>query len=109
MKNLTHYFPHLAAGIMLYSLTMSAAFAQGVVATSSAEADSPARWFQEDLTPQARFQTSKKEADAAYKEAVIECKQLVSANRSNCLRDARAQLIQDLESAKKKMSSQHAN
>lgn len=108
MKNLTHYFPLLASGIMLCSLTMSVALAQGVVATSPG-ADSPARWFQEDLTPQARFQTSKKEADAAYKEAVIDCKQQVPANRSNCLRDARAQLIQDLESAKKKMSSQHAN
>ena len=105
MKHLTHYLPKLASGIVLCTLTMNVVLAQGVAPVTGTDAIDPARWYQEDLTPQARYQNSKKEADAAYKEAVIECKLLELANRNNCIRDARAQLVQDIESAKKKMLS----
>ncbi len=102
MKPITQYLPQLAGSFFLIAIAMSPVIAQGLPAKSHQETDDPARWYQEDLTPQARFQTSKKEAEAAYKEAVVECKQLAPANRGNCLSDARNQLVHDLESAKKK-------
>ncbi|MES2046849.1 MAG: hypothetical protein V4447_00495 [Pseudomonadota bacterium] len=105
MKLYTHYLPQFASSIVLCAMTMSAALAQGVPPTSGTEAGDPARWYQEDVTPQARFLSSKKEADAAYKEAVTECKKLEPAYRSNCIREARAQLMQDIDSAKKKLLS----
>lgn len=105
MKPISQCFCKFASAIVLCSLTTGAALAQTPPATSTSQTGDPARWYQEDLTPQARFQTSKKEAEAAYKEATIECKQLELANRSKCMRDARAQMTHDLESAKNKAST----
>jgi hypothetical protein len=106
MKYLAHYLPQLAGSFILCGLTMSTALAHGAPLTNSADAGDPERWYQEDLTTLARFQNSKKEADAAYKEAVIECKILELENRSNCIRDARTQLLRDIEMAKKKLRPQ---
>lgn len=102
MKPITQYLPQLAGSFFLIAVTMNTVIAQDVPAKSAQETGDPARWYQEDLTPQARFQSSKKEVEAAYKEAVVECKQLAPANRGNCLSDARAQLVHDIEIAKKK-------
>ena len=102
MTSTTRNLSSVASSLIFFLLTVGAAFAQTLSDNSIAETADPARWYQEDLTPQARFQTAKKEVDAAYKEAAIECKKLAPANRSSCVRDARTQWAQDLESAKKK-------
>ena len=103
MKPIMHYVAHLVSSMVFSTLAVGIAFAQMPPAKTSSEIGDPARWYQEDLTPHARFQTSKKEAEAAYKEAVIDCKQLELAKRSNCMRDARSQMLQDVEAAKKKL------
>ena len=60
----------------------------------------PARWYVEDTTPQAKYQTMKKEVEAAYKEATTECKAVPTADRSACMKQARAIYQADMASAK---------
>ena len=103
MNPITHCLSQFANSVVVFTLAMGTALAQTEPAKISSEIGDPARWYQEDLTPHARFQTSKKEAAAAYKEAVIDCKQLELSSRSNCMHDARSQMMQDVESAKKKL------
>ena len=102
MKQATHYRLKIAASVIACSLTITASLAQGQPATGLAEAADPVRWYQEDLTPNARFQTLKKEADAAYKEALIECKTGERATRATCMNEARAQQKQDIANARQK-------
>ena len=109
MKPIKHRLIQFSSGVVFFALSMGAAMAQTSPSKTSSETGDPARWYQEDLTPQARFQTSKKEADAAYKDAVTDCKQLEASSRATCLRDARSQWMQDIETAKKKLSSDNSN
>ncbi|CAN5292171.1 hypothetical protein BH11PSE11_BH11PSE11_10220 [soil metagenome] len=83
--------------------------AGNAVAVSSAMAQNlsnidPPRWTIEDRTPQARYQTSKKEAAAAYQEALNDCRQNRGADRAACLRDARTNYQRDLDEAKRRLS-----
>jgi hypothetical protein len=71
----------------------------------SMEGKDPARWYKEDTTPQARYQTSKKEAAAAYRENTAQCKELPKADRSACLKEARDTYRNDLKLAKEMMSN----
>lgn len=59
--------------------------------------------FVQSFTPQARYNLAKREANAAYAEALKECKALSGAERSSCTKDARATLQQDLAYAKRQM------
>lgn len=103
LKQATHYRLKIAASIIACSLTIPASLAQGQPAAGLADAADPVRWYQEDLTPNARFQTLKKEVDAAYKEALNECKTGERATRAACMNEARAQQKQDIASARQKM------
>lgn len=69
-------------------------------AAATTQAD-PARWSNEDLTPQARYQTAKKEAEAGYRENTAQCKSVSSAERRTCSRDARTNFEQEMKDAKK--------
>lgn len=60
----------------------------------------PARWYVEDTTSQAHYQTSAKEAHAAYQEALKECRQMKGAERAVCLKEASSNLQADLAQAK---------
>lgn len=60
----------------------------------------PARWYVEDATPQARYQTTRKEVAAAYKEALAACKIMRGAEKSACMKEARAIHDADLAQAK---------
>lgn len=57
----------------------------------------------QSFTPQARYNLAKREAQAAYGEAVKECKSMSGAERSSCTKEARANLQQDLAYAKRQM------
>lgn len=89
-----------------------------VVASSSAFAAGPMRnmpdkdppqWHTEDTTPQMRYQTSKKEAGAAYEEARKECKAMRGADASACNREARENYQQDLATAKSQLEPREGN
>ena len=68
-------------------------------ATLAAEPGDPARWYKPDVTPSERAATARKEAQAAYKEALIECAKLDKRNRGVCVAEAKAQLRSDLDYA----------
>lgn len=59
----------------------------------------------ENQTAQSRYQTAKKEANAAYKEALADCRKMRGAERTTCMKEAKANLQNDLAEAKKTMSS----
>ncbi|MGV3740871.1 MAG: hypothetical protein ACO1NO_01005 [Burkholderiaceae bacterium] len=59
--------------------------------------------FVQTFTPQAQYNLAKREAHAAYAEALKECKAMERAERSACTKDARSMLQQDLAYAKRQM------
>jgi hypothetical protein len=74
-------YKHAVATVLVIAAfggTVAPCFAQdpGTGAGTNAEANvgtkDPDRWFKEDVTAQARYQTSTKEAHAAYQEALKE-------------------------------------
>jgi hypothetical protein len=87
------------------SLWPSLLLASGVLVgvpgnTQSLGQPDPARWAQEDTTPEARFKTAKKEAGAALQEAQAECRKLAPAAQTDCMAQARGLYQTDLETAK---------
>ncbi len=62
----------------------------------------PERWTQEDVTLEQRFETARKETLAAHQEEVNACKDLPTAQRADCLSQAKAQLTLELAQLKAK-------
>lgn len=60
----------------------------------------PARWSQEDATPEARLRTLRKEAGAALQEAKGACRALPASERSACNKEAQANYQKDMSSAR---------
>ncbi len=89
--------------ILSLLLAASSLSLHAIAATDTPEKD-PARWSQADVTPQQRYQTMKKEADAAYRDALKECKSKRGAERTECNKEAKSYHQADLESAKKARS-----
>lgn len=85
----------------------AAALAAGgiVLLPACAAADSEAKQLSEDFSPQAQYRLATREAQAAYQDAVANCKSMKGTDRSNCIKDARANLQADLANAKKMHSS----
>lgn len=101
MKQTTWKYVRTALAALAGALAMQAGWAQGLAAENIVQPGDPARWYQEDLTAGARFQTLRKEAGAAYKIAVAECKQGERATRAACLRQARAVYEQEMAEARR--------
>ena len=59
----------------------------------------PARWHRDDPSRQARLRTLQKEIGAAYQEAKNACREGAAAERSACLKEARATYEQDMKNA----------
>jgi hypothetical protein len=79
------------AGGLLLAACCSVAFA---------EEPDHARWFVEDATPQARYQTMKKEAYAGQREAMMECRAMRRTERTTCVREANANFRTDMANAR---------
>ena len=85
-------------------LCLSSGYAMGQsILTAQLSEETPARWYQADLTPQARFLNSKKEAEAAYKEATTACRELPKSDQKQCQSEAQSQRINDIALARKTM------
>lgn len=97
--------------ISLKNLIVSSLMATGCLLAVSANAardtDSKieARQTIEDPTPQAQYQTLRREANAAYREALAECRKMRGAERNACTKEARSNLQNDLAEAKKTLST----
>lgn len=100
MQQTTQYFLRTIIGAAVCVLAMQTGWAQGLAPNNYSQAGDPARWYQEDTTPRARFQTLKKEAGAAYQEALAECKKVERTTRAACMQEARAIFKQDMTDAK---------
>ncbi|QDZ27002.1 hypothetical protein [Noviherbaspirillum sp. UKPF54] len=74
-------------------------------AARSTEERAEAQQSREDMSPQGQYKIAKKEADAAYREALTNCKKMGKADRVACMKDAKANYQSDLAQAKKEMSS----
>ncbi|RJF99154.1 hypothetical protein [Noviherbaspirillum saxi] len=92
-----------------YAATMLFATAgistHAVHAAQDAMSRAEARQTVEDRTPQAQFQTSKREANAAYQEALAECKKMRGTDRNKCMSEAKTNLQNDLAEARKALTS----
>lgn len=60
----------------------------------------PARWYVADATPTAQLKTLQKEIGAALQEATIACKKMAGAERTQCMKDARATYQHDMANAR---------
>ena len=87
--------------IILSSLFMvaSASPVIAMAAPTTAMDKDPARWYVEDMTPQAKAATLRKEAGAALQEAKSECKRMAANGRNACMRDATAIYQADMAAA----------
>jgi hypothetical protein len=60
----------------------------------------PARWYQPDVSASDHYRTAMKEAGAAQKEALDECRTQAREAREACMREARERYRGDVEQAK---------
>ncbi len=86
-------------GALLIAASCSAALVAHA-APAMTEPD-PARWYIEDTTPQQKFQTLKKEAGAALREARANCRGLQSTDKAACNKEANANFQSDMANANK--------
>ena len=100
MQQTTQHFLRTIIGAAVCTLALQARWAQGLAPESHSRTSDPARWYQDDTTPRARFQTLKKEAGAAYQEAVTDCKRAERASRATCMQEARTLFEQDMTAAR---------
>lgn len=94
----------MSTGILRTTLVMmlacgylSASFAQGM---ESAMRRAEERQMIEEPGPRAQYNRAVKEANAAYGEAIRECGRMASKQRASCMQEARANLKDDLASAR---------
>jgi hypothetical protein len=66
---------------------------------SEIKSGDPARWHREDPSRQARLRILQKEIGAAWQEAKNACREGAAAERSACLKEARATYEQDMKNA----------
>ncbi len=90
-----HKLSHLFLSLLLVAGS-GAALAAGAIPDKD-----PPQWHTEDTTPQMHYQTSRKEAGAAYQEARTECRTMRGAEASACNREARENYEKDMAAAKK--------
>jgi hypothetical protein len=88
-------FPRVASAIIL---VVTALYAIPAHAADKAMDQAEARQLTEQFTPQAQFRLSRREAYAAYQQALQGCRQNGKADRS-CTQEAKRQLQEDLADA----------
>lgn len=64
-----------------------------------------ARQTVEDMSPRGQYLLSQKEANAAYQEALAECRKMKGADRTLCMKEARQNRQADIAKAQKALSS----
>ncbi|GAC1420933.1 MAG: hypothetical protein NVSMB6_22580 [Burkholderiaceae bacterium] len=94
-------YKRLAPGMLSLMLATGAAVAPVSIWAQEAGVKDPARWYTDLTTPQDRFQNARKEAAAAYQQALGECKSQRGAAAIACKKEARKNFDTDLMEAKK--------
>lgn len=105
MQRTSHHILTSIVGAVVLTLAAHGVWAQGPAIERGAQAGDPARWYQEDVTPRARFETLRKEAGAARREAQSECKKAAQATRAACMQDVRNAFGRDMTDARQQIGS----
>jgi hypothetical protein len=88
----------ITATVALAAMAASeSAFAQEAAGPQPGD---PQRWYQPNVTDADRYRTAMKEAGAAQKEALDECRTKAGGEREPCAREARERYRSDVEAAK---------
>lgn len=90
---------------VVMALILGSAFAFPTLAASPATSKAEAAQTTEDFSPQAQYKLSQKEAHAAYRMNVNDCKSMSGKEKTSCMKDAKTQLREDLASAKSQLST----
>jgi hypothetical protein len=96
MKFLLHSESRQVASVLLMLAICSTAHAAG----QGAPAKDPSRWYTPDATPQQQAGTSRKEAQAAFQEAIAACRVVARGERQACIKEAKDNLKDDLNAAR---------
>ena len=76
--------------------------ALGIASAFAADsAKDPADWYKQDTSPRAQYETAKREAAGAYKEALSACRALHGAEKKTCTKEARDTYSEELADAKR--------
>ncbi|SNS36577.1 hypothetical protein SAMN06265795_102394 [Noviherbaspirillum humi] len=102
MKATRLIVPAAWAAAALCSMPLAASAAD---ASNTAMSRSEARQMVPDSTPQQRYNTSRKEAQAAYQEALAACRSMSAGERTSCMKEAKQNLQSDLAYAKDAMKN----
>lgn len=86
-RSYTHQFSAYVAAALVMSSIASTSVAQK--AQTIVIVPEPARWTQEDVTPEQKYSTATKESIAAQHESVKNCEMLDPAQRPACVALAR--------------------
>jgi hypothetical protein len=93
--------PVLTVGtITILSFAAMAAIAYDPPPDAIAQPGDPARWYKPADTPQKLYHTAMKEAAAALKIAIDDCRQEAKADRRACVSEARRVYNDDVAAAK---------
>jgi hypothetical protein len=100
---LTRSLLHTAIGLVLCVQLLPTSIAADNAHHGTAQQSEPARWTQQDTSSSRDYlATLKKEAAAAYRINMSECKTMKGKARSNCEKEAREIHKQDLKDAELK-------
>ena len=94
----------LAAVLMGGALLNCAAALAQTPDDLSPTAKDPARWYSEDSSAKARSATAQKEANAAYQQALADCRKMRGAEAKSCTKEARDNYRNDMAEAKKMLT-----
>ena len=86
--------------VTVLSLAAFAAIAYDPPPDSVAQAGDPSRWYKPADTPEKLYQTAMKEAQAALKEAISECREESRPDRRTCVSEAMRTYHDDVAAAK---------
>jgi hypothetical protein len=90
----------IVAALTTLSLAAFAAAAYDPAPDSIAQPGDPARWYKPADTPEKLYRTQVKEAGAALKEALSDCRSEAKSERHDCVADAMRTYHDDMAAAK---------
>ena len=98
----------IVAAVTVLSMAAFAAIAYDPPPGSLAQAGDPGRWYCPADTPEKLYQTHVKEAKAALKEALADCRSQSGTDRRSCVSDAMELYRADMESAKNQLAGRES-
>lgn len=96
--------PKCMRQVLPFLLTLGIVLMSPAHAAQNTTGSAEARQSTEDTSPQAQYKRAQREANAAYRQALTDCRKMNKSERSACEKEAKANLQSDLAEAKKMRS-----